>query len=911
MRCLFDCGARKLNLLSLFKVNRMSYQFNLDIAIASWRQSLKLNRSFLEDDLDELENHLRDAVESGMEKGYSEEEAYREALTRMGNFVDLEPEYKKVRLGTGRIKTSLSTDFKWFWAMARNYGLTSFRYMKKHPVFSSINVGGLAVGLAGCLLMVLFVRQELSFDHGLHEKEDRIYRLGSSTVGWPYGKILEAEFPEVERVTYMRSYPSMPIKYEDQLLYETLFYADNAFFDVFDYEFVSGSPVSALETAYSIVLSAELSQRLFGTDDAAGRQIILRDSLQFAITGVVNVPKNSHIQFDGLMSLETLRAFDPESFDDGMASGWLNVNMINYLVLNYGVDVPAFKEKVRTLPMDRAGDYLAGWGSEYLLGLEKFGDIYLESDQGNLLGPKGSLGNVYLLGAVGLFLLLIACVNFINLTTARASTRAREIGLRKAIGADRKTLAIQFLFDSALAAVGAALLSMGIARLALPLFNSLVQRTYAPADLWSLEMFGMLATIFACVTVVSGAYPALLLSGYHPVEAMKGPSNSSSRGSWLRKGLVGFQFTTSGVLIVVTLVATAQIQFMQSRPLGFDAEQVVVVDARKVPGRERSARYEAFEQSIKTHSSVTNVSSMWTVPGRSGWQGQLSFPEGFAEDASIGLEYLAVGWDVIPTLGIRVIAGRAFDREIGQDERSAVLINEEAVKAAGWASAEEAIGKRFTSPGSGKPEGVVVGVFENYHHHGLQESIAPMMMGISPSNGLFAIRVETAQMASVVSHIEGIWDQFFPGYMYETFFLDDDFALQYQEEQRLTRVLTIFAILTILIACLGLSGLTAFATAQRTKEIGIRKTMGASSKQVVMLLSGDSMRPIFVSFVIASAIGYFISYKWIERFAYRTDIGVELLVLAGVIMMLIAFLTVSFQSVRAAMADPVKSIRYQ
>ena len=890
----------------------MSYTFNLDVAIASWRQSLKLNRSFSGDDLDELENHLRDAVESSIQEGMAEEDAYRDAMSRLGNFTDLEPEFNKVRLGSGRIKTSMKTDLKWFWAMARNYTLTSFRYMRKHPVFSSINVGGLAVGLAGCLLMVLFVRQELSFDKGIHSKEDRIYRLGSSTVGWPYGKILEAEYPEVERVTYMRSYPTFPIKHQDQTLYETLFYADNAFFDVFDYDFVSGSPQGALETAYSIVLSSELSERLFGTQDAAGRQLVLRDSLQFSVTGVVNVPKNSHIQFSGLMSLETFRAFDPERFDDGMTTqGWLDVNMINYLVLNEGVDVAAFKEKVRTLPMDRVGELMKQWGIEYELGLEKYGDIYLKSDQGNLLGPSGSLGNVYLLGAVGLFLLLIACVNFINLTTARASTRAREIGLRKAIGADRTTLAVQFLFDSALAAFGATLLSMGIARLALPLFNSLVQRSYTAQDLVSLEMFGMLMAIFACVTLVSGAYPALLLSGYHPVEAMKGPSTTKSGGGWLRKGLVGFQFTTSGVLIVVTLVAYTQIRYMQSRPLGFDAEQVVVVDARKVPGAERNARYEAFEQSIKENASVSNVSSMWTVPGRSGWRGQLSFPEGYPNDGSYGLEYLAVGWDVVPTLGINVIAGRAFDRQIGQDASTAVLINEEAVKAAGWASSEEAVGKRFTSPGSGKPEGVVIGVFENYHHHGLQESIEPMMMGISPSNGLFAIRVESAQMAGVVSHIAGVWDQFFPGYTYETFFMDDDFALQYQEEQRLTRVLSIFAILTILIACLGLSGLTAFATAQRTKEIGIRKTMGASSRQVVMLLSGDSMRPIFVSFIIASAISYFISYKWVERFAYRTDIGIELLALAGVIMLMIAFLTVSFQSVRAAMADPVKSIRYQ
>lgn len=654
-----------------------------------------------------------------------------------------------------------------------------------------------------------------------------------------------------------------------------------------------------------------MSQRLFGETDTAGRQLTLGDSLQFTVTAVVDVPRNSHIQFGALMSMETLRAMDTESFDGQMATAWLNVNMINYLVLAEGVDDIAFGEKVRTLPVERAPDFFAAWGSTYELGLEKFTDIYLKSSAGNQLGPIGSINNAYLLAAVGLFLLLIAAVNFVNLTTARAATRAREIGLRKAIGADRKTLAVQFLFDSAMASALAVVLSLGIARLALPVFNALVQRSYLASDLFSIEMMVLLAVIFVLVTLISGSYPAFLLSSFHPVEAMKGPSSSRSRDGWLRKGLVGFQFTTSGVLIVVTLVASTQIKFMLTEPLGFDAEQVVVIDARRVPSSERKTRVEAFEQALRGHSSVRNTSVMWTVPGRAGWQGQLSFPEGFPNDGSVGLEYLPVGWDVIPTLGLNMVAGRAFNQEIGQDLDTAVIINEAAVKAAGWSSNEEAVGKRFTSPGSGKPKGVVIGVLQDYHHHGLQETIEPLMMGISTASGLMAVRIDAANTASVLKHINDTWGQFYQGFPFETFFLDDDFALQYSEEERLTKILSIFALLTILIACLGLSGLTAFATAQRTKEIGIRKTMGASSWEVVLLLTRNSLKPVLVSFVISASVGYVIASKWIERFAYRTDIGMDLLLMAGAIMVTVAIATVSFQSVKAAVADPVKSIGYQ
>ncbi len=604
----------------------MPYQCNLEVAIASWRQSLKLNRSFLGDDLDELENHLRDAVESGMEDGLTEEVAYREALSRMGNFVDLEPEYKKVRLGAGRVKQSIFSEWRWMMAMFRNYLTVSFRFMKKHSVFSVINVGGLAIGLAGCLLMVLFVGQEMHFDKDIHSKEDRIYRMGGSSTGWPYAQILKAEYPEVEQVTYLRTYPSYSIKKDDQFFYEKMIYADPAFFDIFDFPLLEGDSKSALSAPFSVLLSPDLASRLFGTGQVVGEQLAFGDSHTFTVTGIIDIPENSHIQTDAIMSFETLRVVDPEGYDARMADGWLDMNVTNYVLLAQGADVSAFAEKIRSMPDEKVGEYLAAWGVEYELVLEPLTSIYLESTLGNMLGPVGSMKAIYLLIAVGFFLLMIAIINFVNLTTSRSSTRSKEIGLRKAIGADRGSVAIQFLFDSGLTSFLGAFLALVIAWGMLPIFNTFVQRSYTTPQLFSFEMMGVLFVVLILVTLVAGAYPAFLLSGIEAVSAMKGDATQKGNGAWVRQGLVGFQFSISGILIIVTLAAMTQVRFMENQSLGFDAEQVLVLDARRAPAGALNERFEVFEAALANSSMVQKVGSMWAVPGRSAWNGQL-FPQ--------------------------------------------------------------------------------------------------------------------------------------------------------------------------------------------------------------------------------------------------------------------------------------------
>ena len=795
--------------------------------------------------------------------------------------------------------------------MIKNHIHIVLRQFRRHKGFAAINLGGLAVGLAACLLIGLYVQDELAFDW-FHEKGSRIYRLGGASVGWPYGRLIESEYPEVEDVVYMRTYPTYSIQQGGNHYFERMFYADEGFFSLFDFPFVEGNPETALEEPQSLVLSDTLARKFFGRAAALNKILLLgEDSLPFTIKGVVDVPRRSHIQFDVLLSFDTLRVTYPEMFEEEMAQGWLDLNVINYVLLREGADARALQSKIRDLPQKHAGEYLERWGATYHLSLEPFNDIYLRSDNGNWLGPKSDIAYVYLLIFVGVFLLVIACVNFVNLSTARSMERAKEVGLRKVVGSTRGALVRQFLAESLAMCLLALVLALGLAVVFLPYFNSLAAKMFTLRDLLIPQMAGILFILVLGVGILAGLYPALSLSSFQPAESLKGRFMTGRRGAKLRKALVVFQFALSGALIIGTFVMLSQLRYMQVQDLGFDAEQVMVLDARRAPGQEMSRRIDVFKQELAAHPAVQMVSSTGAVPGRSGWRGQISFPEGWAKNKSISLEYVPVDFNFIGTLGLKLAAGRDFDRSFATDKGTAVIINEEAVAAAGWESAQAAIGKGFASPGSGKPEGQVIGVVEDFHQHGLREPIGPMMFGIRSPNSLFALRFHAAEAASVVAHIKKTWSRFFAGYPFDFFFLDEDFAREYGQEQRLMRIFATFTILTILIAALGLFGLSAYSLQQRTKEIGVRKMLGASVIDIAALLSRDFLKLVFIAFVIAAPAGYFSMQRWLQSYAYRTGIGIGIFLGGAALMMMVALVTISYQAVKAALTDPVKSLRYE
>jgi putative ABC transport system permease protein len=512
---------------------------------------------------------------------------------------------------------------------------------------------------------------------------------------------------------------------------------------------------------------------------------------------------------------------------------------------------------------------------------------------------------------VGLFLLIIAGANFVNLATARSTQRAREVGIRKVVGSTRGTLIRQFMAESFLTCLLSIVLAVGLALLMLPLFNDLSARQFTTRDIFTPPiMLGMLG-LMLIMSFMAGMYPALALSGFRPIEVLRGRYSSGPKGIRLRQSLVIIQFAISSVLIIGTLVVLSQIRYMRVQELGFDADRILILEAVRAPWEQLSQRFVTFKQRLMSHSAVQDVSSMGAIPGRTGWAGQISFPEGWPRDKSISLEYIPVDYDFVETLGLRIVAGRDFDTSFTTDEKTALLINESAVRAAEWASPQEAIGKGFASPGSGKPEGVVVGVIEDYHHHGLRDTIEPMMFGIRPVSGFFALRIDVSEAGDIMGHVSRIWEEFFEGYPHSLSSQDEYFGHQYDQDRRLMRIFLTFAGLTITIACMGLFGLTAYTASQRTKEIGVRKILGANVGAIVGLLTRNFLSLVLIAFVIAAPIGYLAMQGWLRNFAYRTAIGIEIFFVNAVMLFLIAVFTVSFQAIKAALTDPVKSLRQE
>lgn len=800
-----------------------------------------------------------------------------------------------------------------------NFLKVTLRNFKKNKGYSFINIAGLGIGLACCILIFTYVIDELNFDR-FHKNEDRIYRVTTDinppqsdqiqklpTVGWPVGRVLENNYPGVEKTAYIRSYPEYSIIHQGQYFFEDMIHADQAFLELFSFPLIKGNPDNALNTPYSVILTEDLKQRYFGDQPALGKELILQDSLAFTITGVVkNVPENSHIQFDLLVSFATLEAQNPQISGD---SGWMNLNMNNYILISEETDAATLKENISGLYTKEIGEQLDQMGYKASLQLEPLTDIYLKSDYGNRLGPISNINYVYLLSAIGLFILGIACINFMNLATAWSTERAREVGIRKVVGSDKKTLIAQFMTESVITSFLSLLVSFGLIVSFLPKFNLLTGKQFVSAELFTADMLLYYFIFVVSTGILAGLYPAFVLSGYSPLQILGSYNVSARGGTAFRKGLVVFQFAISCILILCTLVVLKQLNFMQSQNLGFSSEQVAVMDTRQTSGEIISGRFETIKQQLRQNPAVESVSAAYATPGRSGWAGQIAYPEGGSSEESLNTEYLPVDFDYVPTLGLKILAGRNFSKSFQTDAEDALVINEAAVEAFGWDTPDNAIGKRIESP-SGFPAGEVIGVVENYHHHGLQQNIEPIVMDINPSAyRFFAVRFQPGTTSSVMDHMEETWGEFFQGYTFDYFFLDQDFARQYRDEQRLGRIFGVFTALAIFIACLGLFGLATFSARKRSKEIGIRKVMGASVSSIVMLLAKDFLMLVGIALLIAGPVSYYSMQQWLRGFANRIELGAGIFAITALIALGVAILSVSWQSMRAAYQNPVNSIR--
>jgi putative ABC transport system permease protein len=804
--------------------------------------------------------------------------------------------------------------------MLYNYLKIAFRSLLKFKGYASINLIGLALGLTAGILIMIYVLDELSFDK-FHTKGDRLYRVNTvfakgasdsgsanETNGWPVGKVLEKDFPEVEHVLYTRSGSFLLINQEDKRIRQKIHFATPEFFSMFSFPLRDGNKDKALTAPFSVVISEDMEKKYFPEGNALNKTLVMADTLNMLVTGVMaNIPANSHIQADMIISFSTYQAIERGfSFEDG----WGNINMHNYLLIKEGTDFNLFASKAKDIYMTRAGEMLKNWGVSAYVQFEPFEEIYLKTKSGNSMGPLGSMDRIYLVSGIALFVILLACINFINLSTARSVYRAREVGLRKVVGSSRKGLITQFLGESFVLTVLSLFLAFLIVAISLPFFNQVIGKNYQLALLGNVSILGGVIVLVVIISLLAGYYPALVMSALKPVEVLKGKMQTSYRGVQLRRTLVVFQFVISVGLVTGTWIVLDQLEYMQKQNLGFDKDEIFILNAARVRSSSDYAS-ETFKSQLKGLAMINEVTYTNAIPGRPGWVGQVAYPEGKTGDDAISVEYMAVDENYLDVLGLQLIAGRGFDLQRENDLNEGLILNEQAVSDFGWVSPEEAIGKRITSP-SGSPEGEVIGVVKDYHQLGLQQKIGPMTMDYAPRYSyLYAIKYKAADTQQLISSLSDLWTKTFPGYDFDYYFLDQDFENQYQAESRLANVFAVFASITMVIAMIGLLGLVSFMVVARTKEIGVRKILGADVFSITRLLSKEFVLLVLIANAIAFPLTWYLASEWLKTFAFRMTINPLLFVGTMTIALVITLAIVSLQTVKAALADPVQSLRYE
>lgn len=806
--------------------------------------------------------------------------------------------------------------------MFKNYFKTAFRSLKKNKGFTIINVLGLALGLCVCMLIVFYVIDELGYDT-YNAKADRIYRVNndvkfggksvqSAVSAAPLGPTLATDFPEVEKAVRFRNWQSFKVRKGDQNVQENhMAYVDGSVFDVFSLPMIQGDPKTALSEPRTMVLTETIAQKYFNSTDVVGKFLTFNDTIQYKVTGVIkNIPKQSHFDFDFFLSMPS----NPESKENA----WLNSNFNTYILVKEGTDInklqakfPAFVAKYIGSQLEEAihMDYatFAKGGDYFKLNLTALKDIHLRSNIEGEMKANGNMQYVYIFSAVAIFILLIACVNFMNLSTARSSNRAREVGVRKVLGSPRSALIAQFLSESVLVTFASTVIAVVAAWLLLPMFNQMADKQLAfttQTFFWLLPALLLIVVVIGCL---AGSYPAFFLSAFQPIDVLKGKLSTGFKGGFLRSFLVVFQFSISIFLIIGTLVIYHQLKYIQSKDLGYDREQVLIVNNTYVLNKQAKV----FKHEIQAMPGVKNATLSGFMP-TGGWRNNTTLFESPTLDTK---HALSTGvWDVdvdyINTMGMKIIAGRNFSPEMKLDS-SGIIMNEAAVKVLGL---KQPINQEMYMPmdnlGKKLRKLHVIGVIKDFNFSSLRENISPVVFTMDDNNGALSIRLNPANAKSVLAQVKAKWQMLSPNQKFEYSFMDEDFENTYRTEQRIGGIFIAFTSMAIIIACLGLFGLAAYAAEQRTKEIGIRKVLGANVGIIVGMLSKDFIKLVIVSILIASPLAWFSMQHWfLESFAYRDGIKWWIVAASGGGALVIAFITISFQSVKAALANPVTSLK--
>jgi len=795
--------------------------------------------------------------------------------------------------------------------MFKNYLKISFRNLWRAKGYSAINLAGLATGMACFILILLWVQDELSYDK-FHENTNRLFRVvrldrddpsqGVCRAGAPWGPALYNDFPEVENFVRFRGHGRTLMSSGDKGFYESEgLYADSTIFEVFTFPLLKGNPKTALTRPNTMVINERMAEKYFGTEDPVGQSLVFNNQDEFEITGIMqNIPANSHIKFDYLIPFFMYQRWD--------TSEWGVNNFYTYLLLAEGTatqleaKIPEFLER-------HAGERTA---AASINKLQPITDIHLHSNLLRELEANGDIANVYIFSAIAIFILLIACINFMNLATARSANRAKEVGIRKVVGSQRLQLIKQFLGESIFLSIIGILLAVGLVELLIPNFNELSGKQLS-LDFGN-NVFLLTGLLFMALIVgfISGAYPAFFLSSFKPIAAIKGDVGSGKSSSILRKGLVILQFAISITLIVGTAVVYRQLNYMSSKKLGFDREQVLVI---RMDNSEIKSKQELFKNELLRNPAISGVSATSNLLGGGDWGMPFSY-EGSGDENRFSARVLVVDPNFVETLGMQIVDGRNFSYEFTTDISAAYILNESAVKQIGF---DNPVGKYFGRPTEKNEQGEwdyekgsVVGVIKDFHFRSFHEEIQPMVLFMIPEwFSYLSVRIRPENISTTIDFVEKKWHEFDPNRPFDYFFLDEIFDQMYRAEQRFGNTFVAFSVIAVVIACLGLFGLASFMAERRTKEIGIRKVLGASIINIVSQLSKDFTKWVIFANLIAWPVAFFVMTKWLQNFAYQVGMSLDTFLLAGVLALLIALLTVSFHAIKAAISNPVDALRHE
>jgi len=797
--------------------------------------------------------------------------------------------------------------------MYKNYFKVAFRNIVRHKAYSFINIIGLAVGMACCLLIFVWVYHEFSFDR-FHQKSDRIYRLAEFTryangfvrnrvsTPPPLAEALVQEFPAVEEATRFYRIDGVVKAGDDFYRESNLFFADANVFRIFSFNLKYGDPEAALVEPFSVVISKTLAEKYFGKKVPLGEVLTLENRFNLTVTGVLDeIPANSHLKFEFLASYETLLSMYPGLRNHWEAGGW------TYILLRENYNPQTLEEQLSSLIAKYRGEDLV---KSISLGLQPLKDIHLYSNYGGELESKTDFSTIITFSLIGLFILVMACINFINLSTATAMQRAREVGLRKVVGADRKSLVIQFLGEAIVVSFLALVLCLALTELLRPVMSSLLQKQLSFTLFEDISFWLIVAGCTIIIGIISGLYPAFYLSMFNPVKVLSSMTTGSPGMALFRKILVTFQYAISITLIVFAVAGYSQLNYLLNKDLGFEKENLLVIPFEDYSVKNK---YDRAKTLFSQNADVVGITGSSQIPGGPNTNG-LSFSTPYMEGEKKSLPVFFVDFDFVRTLGLEVLAGRSFSSNHSSDTAGGFIINESAAKALGDIS----VGSRLQSF-SGNPghyekwnEGTVIGVVKDYHFRNLYYRLQPQVLIADPKRcDYMLVRLSENNRKDVLASMESQWHSIFPEQPFTFSFLEDDLSRMYQSERNFVAILKYFCILAVLIACIGLYGLVTAVTEQRNREFGIRRILGASVSGLVTLVSKEFLILVLAANIIAWPVAYLLMQRWLSGYMYRIDIGLDIFIYAALFTLFISMLTVSYRAVRAALANPVESVRHE